>query len=104
MVIWYKFFSYSSIQSNYIFLGFYMGNGDVGVVVFILDNSQILKILKVDFVMDGWIDWVGSGLVVLFIGGVNIIVNFLVYFGFVIVNWVDFFGFSYQMDQLNSEL
>mgnify|MGYP003169459653 FL=1 len=53
---WHKPFSYSSIQSNHAPLGPYMGNGDVGVVAFTSDNSQTLKISKVDFVTDGWTD------------------------------------------------
>lgn len=52
-----------------------MGNGDVGVVAFTSDNSQTLKISKVDFVTDGWTDWAGSGPAALPIGGVNITVN-----------------------------
>lgn len=81
-----------------------MGNGDVGVVAFTSDNSQTLKISKVDFVTDGWTDWAGSGPAALPIGGVNITVNSPVYSGFVTVNRADPSGFSYQMDQLNSEL
>ena len=101
---WHKPFSYSSIQSNHAPLGPYMGNGDVGVVAFTSDNSQTLKISKVDFVTDGWTDWAGSGPAALPIGGVNITVNSPVYSGFVTVNRADPSGFSYQMDQLNSEL
>ena len=81
-----KPFSYSSIQSNHAPLGPYMGNGDVGVVAFTSDNSQTLKISKVDFVTDGWTDWAGSGPAALPIGGVNITVNSPVYSGFVTVN------------------
>lgn len=101
---WKAPFSYSSIQSNQAPRGPYMGNGDVGVVTFTSDNSQTLKISKVDFVTDGWTDWAGSGPAALPIGGVSITVNSPVYSGFVTVNQPDPSGFSYQMDQLNSEL
>lgn len=97
-------FSYSSIKSNQAPLGPYMGNGDVGIVTFTSDNSQTLKISKVDFVTDGWTDWAGSGPAALPIGGVSITVNSPVYSGFITVNHPDTSGFSYQMDQLNSEL
>lgn len=72
---WKAPFSYSSIQSNQAPRGPYMGNGDVGVVTFTSDNSQTLKISKVDFVTDGWTDWAGSGPAALPIGGVSITVN-----------------------------
>ena len=55
---WHKPFSYSSIQSNHAPLGPYMGNGDVGVVAFTSDNSQTLKISKVEFCY-GWLDRLG---------------------------------------------
>lgn len=101
---WNEPFSYSSIKSNHAPLGPYMGNGDVGVVTFTSDNSQTLKISKVDFVTDGWIDWAGSGPAALPVGGVSITVNSPVYSGFVTVNQSDTSAFTYQMDQLNSEL
>lgn len=101
---WQEPFSYSSIKSNQAPLGPYMGNGDVGVVAFTSDHSQTLKISKVDFVTDGWTDWAGSGPAALPVGGVSIIVNSPVSSGFVTVNQPDLSGFSYQMDQLNSEL
>lgn len=101
---WYEPFSYSSIKSNHAPLGPYMGNGDVGVVAFTSDNSQTLKISKVDFVTDGWTDWAGSGPAALPVGGVSITVNSPAYSGFITVNQSDSNGFCYQMDQLNSEL
>lgn len=101
---WQEPFSYSSIKSNQAPLGPYMGNGDVGVVAFTSDHSQTLKISKVDFVTDGWTDWAGSGPAALPVGGVSIIVNSPVSSSFVTVNQPDLSGFSYQMDQLNSEL
>lgn len=90
---WREPFSYSATKSNHAPLGPYMGNGDVGVVTFTSDNSQTLKLSKVDFVTDGWADWAGSGAAALPVGGVCITVNSPVSS-----------GFSYQMDQLNSEL
>lgn len=101
---WHEPFSYSSIKSNHAPLGPYMGNGDVGVITFTSDNSQTLKISKVDFVTDGWTDWAGSGPAALPVGGVSITINSPVYSGFITVNQPDSSGFSYQMDQLNSEL
>ncbi|MGE7774998.1 glycosyl hydrolase family 95 catalytic domain-containing protein [Chitinophaga sp. NPDC101104] len=101
---WHQPFSYSSIKSNHAPLGPYLGNGDVGVVAFTSDNSQTLKISKVDFVTDGWTDWAGSGPAALPVGGVTITVNSPVRSGFVTVNRPDPSGFNYQMDQLNSEL
>lgn len=90
---WREPFSYSATKSNHAPLGPYMGNGDVGVVTFTSDNSQTFKLSKVDFVTDGWADWAGSGAAALPVGGVCITVNSPVSS-----------GFSYQMDQLNSEL
>lgn len=90
---WREPFSYSATKSNHAPLGPYMGNGDVGVVTFTSDNSQTLKLSKVDFVTDGWADWAGNGAAALPVGGVCITVNSPVSS-----------GFSYQMDQLNSEL
>ena len=58
---WHSPFSYVDTRTNHAPLGPYMGNGDVGVVAFTSDNSQTLKISKVDFVTDGWTDWAGSG-------------------------------------------
>lgn len=81
---WKKPFSYNSIKSNHAPLGPYLGNGDVGVVAFTSDNSQILKISKVDFVTDGWSDWAGSGPAALPVGGVSITINSSVYSGFYI--------------------
>ncbi|SDE10475.1 glycosyl hydrolase family 95 catalytic domain-containing protein [Niabella drilacis] len=101
---WHQPFSYSSIKSNSAPLGPYMGNGDIGVVAFTSDNSQTLKISKVDFVTDGWTDWAGSGPAALPVGGVSITVNAPVRSGFITVNRPDAAAFSYQMDQLNSEL
>lgn len=101
---WHEPFSYSSMKSNHAPLGPYMGNGDVGVVAFTSDNSQTLKISKVDFVTDGWTDWAGSGPAALPVGGVSITVNSPAYSGFITVNQSDSNGFCYQMDQLNSEL
>lgn len=101
---WHEPFSYSSIKSNQAPLGPYMGNGDVGIVTFTSDNSQTLKISKVDFVTDGWSDWAGSGPAALPVGGVSITIHSPVYSGFITVNRPDTLGFSYQMDQLNSEL
>lgn len=101
---WHEPFSYSSIKSNHAPLGPYMGNGDVGVVAFTSDNSQTLKISKVDFVTDGWTDWAGSGPAALPVGGVAITVNSPVCSGFTTVNHPDPSAFSYQMDQLNAEL
>lgn len=101
---WHEPFSYSSIKSNHAPLGPYMGNGDVGVVAFTSDNSQTLKISKVDFVTDGWSDWAGSGPAALPVGGVSITVNSPVYSGFITVNQPDPSGFLYEMDQLGSEL
>lgn len=100
---WHEPFSYSSIKSNHAPLGPYMGNGDVGVVAFTSDNSQTLKISKVDFVTDGWTDWAGSGPSALPIGGVSITVNSPVHFDFSTDNKSGT-GFNYEMDQLNSEL
>ena len=101
---WHEPFSYSSIKSNQAPLGPYMGNGDVGVVAFTSDNSQTLKISKVDFVTDGWTDWAGSGPAALPVGGVTVTVNSPVCSGFTTVNHPDPSAFCYQMDQLNSEL
>lgn len=101
---WHEPFSYSSIKSNQAPLGPYMGNGDVGVVAFTSDNSQTLKISKVDFVTDGWTDWAGSGPAALPVGGVTVTVNSPVCSGFTTVNHPDPSAFSYQMDQLNAEL
>ena len=101
---WHEPFSYSEIKSNQAPLGPYMGNGDVGIVAFTSDNSQTLKISKVDFVTDGWTDWAGSGPAALPVGGVNITINSPVHSGFITVNRPTASGFCYQMDQLNSEL
>ncbi len=101
---WNEPFGYSSIRSNHAPLGPYMGNGDVGVVAFTSDNSQTLKISKVDFVTDGWSDWAGSGPSALPVGGVSVTVNAPVYAGFIWVNQPDPAGFVYEMDQLGSEL
>lgn len=90
---WDKPFGYDSIKSNNAPLGPYMGNGDVGIIAFTSDNSQTLKISKVDFVTDGWNDWAGSGPAALPVGGVEITVDSPVSS-----------GFSYQMDQLGNEL
>ena len=81
-----------------------MGNGDVGVVAFTSDNSQTLKISKVDFVTDGWTDWAGSGPAALPVGGVSITVNSPVRSGFISVNRPDTTAFAYEMDQLAAEL
>ena len=102
--VWNKPFSYSSIKSNHAPLGPYMGNGDVGVVAFTSDNSQTLKISKVDFVTDGWTDWAGSGPAALPVGGVSITVNSPVRSGFISVNRPDTTAFCYEMDQLAAEL
>lgn len=101
---WKEPFSYNSIKSNHAPLGPYLGNGDVGVVAFTSDNSQTLKISKVDFVTDGWNDWAGSGPAALPVGGVSITVNSSVYSGFTSVNYPDTTAFNYQMDQLAAEL
>lgn len=90
---WDKPFGYESIKSNHAPLGPYMGNGDAGVVAFTSDNSQTLKISKVDFVTDGWSDWAGNGPAALPVGGVEIRVDSPVTS-----------GFCYQMDQLGNEL
>lgn len=90
---WCEPFSYSATKSNHAPSGPYMGNGDVGVVAFTSDNSQTFRLSKVDFVTDGWTDWAGSGPAALPVGGVCITVNSPVTS-----------GFSYQMDQLSSEL
>lgn len=102
--VWNKPFSYSSIKSNHAPLGPYMGNGDVGVVAFTSDNSQSLKISKVDFVTDGWSDWAGSGPAALPVGGVTVTVNSPVRSGFITVNRPDTTAFCYEMDQLAAEL
>jgi len=91
--IWEKPFSYSSIKTNHAPVGPYMGNGDVGIVCHTSDNSQTLRLSKVDFVTDGWNDWAGSGPAALPVGGISIIVNSPVST-----------GFNYQMDQLGNEL
>lgn len=90
---WDKAFDYESVKSNHAPLGPYMGNGDVGVVTFTSNNSQTLKISKVDFVTDGWSDWAGTGPAALPVGGVQITVDSPVST-----------GFHYQMDQLGNEL
>lgn len=87
-------FDYDSIKSNHAPLGPYMGNGDVGVVTFTSENSQTLKISKVDFVTDGWSNWAGHGPAALPVGGVQITVN----------SSAKASGFNYQMDQLGNEL
>lgn len=90
---WNKPFSYTEVRSKHAPLGPYLGNGDVGVIAFTSDNSQTLKISKVDFVTDGWADWAGEGAAAVPVGAVSVSVEAPVTS-----------GFSYQMDQLNSEL
>lgn len=101
---WEEPFSWNVIRSNHAPLGPYMGNGDVGVVVFTSDNSQTLKISKVDFVTDGFSNWAGSGPSALPVGGVTLTVNSPVHAGNYSINRPDRTIFRYEMDQLNAEL
>lgn len=101
---WHAPFSYTSKKSSNAPLGPYMGNGDVGVVAFTSDNSQTLKISKVDFVTDGWTEWSGTGPSALPVGGVSVRVDLPVYSGFDSTGEPCPSGFNYQMDQLQAEL
>ena len=101
---WHSPFSYVDTRTNHAPLGPYMGNGDVGVVAFTSDNSQTLKISKVDFVTDGWTDWAGSGPAALPVGGVRIAVDAPLCPGHYDINRPDKRAFCYEMDQLRSEL
>lgn len=102
--VWDEPFGWNNIRSNHAPLGPYMGNGDVGVVAFTSDNSQTLKISKVDFVTDGFSNWAGSGPSALPVGGVTLTVNSPVHAGIYSINRPDRRVFRYEMDQLNSEL
>lgn len=101
---WEEPFSWNAIRSNHAPLGPYMGNGDVGVVAFTSDNSQTLKISKVDFVTDGFSNWAGSGPSALPVGGVTLTVHSPVHAGNYSINRPDKTVFRYEMDQLNAEL
>lgn len=101
---WTEPFSWNAIRSNHAPLGPYMGNGDVGVVAFTSDNSQTLKISKVDFVTDGFSNWAGNGPSALPVGGVTLTVHSPVHAGDYSVNRPDKTVFRYEMDQLDAEL
>lgn len=101
---WEKPFSWNEIRSNHAPLGPYMGNGDVGVVAFTSDNSQTLKISKVDFVTDGFSNWAGHGPSALPVGGVTLTVNSPVHAGNYSLNRPDKTVFRYEMDYLDAEL
>ena len=68
------------------------------------DQSQTLKLSKVDFVTDGWTDWAGSGPSVLPVGGVRITADVPLSPGTYSINRPDRSAFCYEMDQLRSEL
>lgn len=99
---WNRPFGYETIKSNHAPLGPYMGNGDVGVVAFTSDNSQTLKIAKVDFITDGWTGehatWTNDPWQrqpeALPVGGVRMTADAP----------VSSSGFIYRMDQLSAEL
>lgn len=101
---WRSPFSYIDTRSNHAPFGPYLGNGDVGVVAFTSDQSQTLKLSKVDFVTDGWTDWAGSGPSALPVGGVRITADVPLSPGMYSINRPDCSEFCYEMDQLRSEL
>lgn len=92
---WKTPFAYKDVITRTVPSGPYMGNGDVGIATTTANNSQTIRISKVDFMTDNvqYFDWLAAAPSHLPVGGVKINVNSPITS-----------GFNYEMDILGNEL